>query len=608
MCGIHGIINTKGDTHETLHLVRKMGRAQQHRGPDNKDQIAIPLANNVTIGLGFVRLEILDLQTGMQPITNQRSGSTIVCNGQIYNYKAIKQEIDNNFLTTRGDIEVALHLYDKTGLEFLHKLNGMYAGAIFDPNRKQLILFNDRFGIKPLYFTKKEGGFYFASEIKSIRAALPTPLSINKKALPLYLMLGYVPGEMTLYEGVYRLEPGSCLIYDLATGCSETFSYWSYSPEVQSELQAEDTAEKLTGLLEDAVQLRLNADVPVGSLISSGIDSCAVSTIASKLNPQTSLYSIGFENEDFDESLQVHDFVLNWLGAESHDSVRTTLCKKNVLHDLPEIIHHLDEPLSKTVLLPTWQLLKIVGEKHKVVLTGEGADELFAGYSWFWLDSTERNIDHFTKDPIQLYSNRQHFFDAKEISSLLNSEYSQFKLPKKISSRLDRKNGLLEMLLQLEIRCRLPASNLMRLDKLSMAHSVEARTPFLDYRIAELASTLQPDLKLGSRRALQKKICRDAFLKKSILPESITKTPKQPFCAPIDDWLRDSKNLPDFLREILIFRHSLFEDVIDPSATKKLISGYQADRTTPFTDVTLINRLWTLCVLAVWYDQAFVQN
>lgn len=601
MCGIHGILDKSLSPAVMQLSLQEMAAAQRHRGPDDRAE-TIYQNSDYGVGLGFVRLSILDLETGMQPITSLRSGSSIVCNGQIYNYRELKRGLASNVFTTKGDIEVALHLYDQMGIEFLHHLNGMYAGAIYDPHRRRLVLFTDRFGIKPLYYAHVDGRFCFASEIKALRKALPLASGVNNNLLPLYLSYGYTPGENTLVEHVKRLQPGSFLIFDFNTDKVTTSTYWSYQPVPDNAITVEDAADQFTELLDDAVALRLQADVPVGSLLSGGIDSCAVATLATRSHPDLAFYSVAFEQEAFDESAKVSEFARSWLTGNAAANVSFTCCNRDSLADLPAIIYHLDEPTAKTSLLPTWQLFKMVGEQHKAVLSGEGADELFAGYGWFWIDPGQRHGVP-GQSPEELYLGCRSFFSNEEIGRLLQIDPPEVRLPEEVLAGLALESGPLETTLQLESRCRLPTCNLMRVDKLAMAHSVEARTPFLDYRIAEFAMTLPADLKLGSTPIEQKYVCREAFDRHGILPAWINRARKQPFCAPIDDWLRDPAEMPEFLQSIAAFKHPLFTDCIDPVQAQKMTEGFLLDTTTPFTNVTATDRFWSLCVLAVWYEQ-----
>lgn len=600
MCGIHGVFDTQLSPAEVRQLLQSMTASQRHRGPDDCREILFD-EDIGRGGFGFVRLAILDLDTGMQPICSPLTGSTVVCNGQVYNYRELRQDLSDLPFETRGDIEPILHLYDRLGEAFLPQLNGMYAGALYSPLQRHVLLFNDRFGIKPLYYAHQNGRFCFASEIKALRHALPEPPAIDTEALSLYLTYGYVPGKKTLFKNIYQLPPGSCLTYDLETRELTLASYWRYRPAPPQAMTLDAAADRFIELFEDSVRLRCHADVPVGSLLSSGIDSCAVASIAKRFDPEMQLFTVAFAESEFDESSRVADFADSWL--DKANACRYIRTASPDLEDFSEIIHSLDEPLMITSLLPTWALFKVVSGSHKVVLTGEGADELFAGYGWFWLDQQARRQS--SGSPLQSYQRCRMFFDPSEASALIGHAAPYVNLPG-ASCDIDVNSSPLETLLQMESRCRLPASNLARLDRMAMAHSVEARTPFLDYRIAEFAATLPSDLKLGQNRSEQKHVCREAFLKHSVLPESIARLPKQPFCAPVDEWFRASLKGNESFQAIAHFAHPLFEDLVDPAAARQMTTGFLADKTSPFSTVSSFERFWNLCTLAVWYERVFL--
>lgn len=605
MCGIHGIVDPalgEGGGEEMLALLRAMGRAQGHRGPDGHAERVFG-SGRARAGLGFVRLAILDLESGMQPIVRPQDGAAIVCNGQIYNYRALRKEIDPALLRTHGDIEVALHLYARHGTAFLDRLNGMYAGAIFDPAHRRLLLFTDRFGVKPLYYAAFGGRFCFASEIKALRAAAPGALRVNQAALAPYLTFGYVPGEETLYAGVRRLAPGSFLAFDLDTGTFSTHRYWRYAPATDATLDLPRAAERFFELFEDAVALRAEADVTVGATVSGGIDSCAVAALAARRDPAMPLFTLAFDDPAYDESARATDFIARVPNAAGTHPVHVATCGPDVLQALPAIMRHLEEPVCKTALLPTWRLFERVSRQVKVVLTGEGADELFAGYGWFWLDAAGRRTGA-GGDPLSAYTRGRRFFEPDELAALLGAQRTRFDIPADLTDGVPGDSAPLEALLTLETRFRLPAANLLRLDKLAMAHSVEARTPFLDFRLAELAGTLSADLKLGARSEEQKFVCRSAFARRGLLPPGVAWARKQPLSAPVDAWLRDEAALPEPLQDVLAGRHAIFGSLVDPRPVRRLREALRGEATTPFSAVTAADKLWALCVLAAWHDAA----
>ena len=627
MCGIYGIISRNLSRPELSVRLSAMGSEQRHRGPDDKREVLFDLAHGC-LGMGLVRLSILDLATGMQPIVCERDGAAIVCNGQIYNYLEIKPKVADEPFISRGDIEVALHLYRRYGLDFLHMLNGMYAGAIFSPQDNKLILFRDRFGIKPLYYTVSEDGFFFASEIKPLLAATRQPPALNREGLATYFTYRYLPGESTLFAGIRRLPPGSRLVYDLDADNYAIERYWEYRLDaVDTRITRDQAAERFQELLTDAVRLRLRSDVEVGSLISGGIDSSAVASLAADRRPDLRLFTIAFAADRYNELPRVEKFLAANPGRFGNTRLETARCGRQDLAQLPAIVRSLEEPLSLGTILPTNQVCAMAARRVKVVLTGEGADEIFAGYRKFMLEAAAAAYPRLSRsgqqeldaaypelaaylavrsdDPVARYIQSEQLFSPTAIARLTGRTAEAVAFPTDARPRLSGSELPLNAAIAMETRARLPDYVILRLDKLSMRHSLETRTPFLDYRLAEFAATLPVEFKTDLAAGREKAICRYALAHNHIVDKTTGHTPKQPFTIPLADWLARPEALPDPMQEILRGDLIARQGIIDPGVLAAEQQKLHADRVGPDTLVSAADRIFAILVFTLWYSEFF---
>lgn len=625
MCGISGIISLELSEYEIRSRLERMGRIQRHRGPDDA-RVKVYRNNRARVGFGFVRLSILDLATGMQPIRSPADKVAIICNGQIYNYLELKSLTGDIPYATKGDIEVGLHLYRCFGIDFLHRLNGMYAGAVYDPNRSRVILFRDRFGIKPLYYGLSKQGFGFSSEIRPLISGLKLKPEINRQRIETYFKYRYVPGSDTLFAGIHRLPPGSFLVFDLNTNKYEVRRYWEYPLQSQERnINLNAAAEEFTALFRDAVKIRLRSDVPVGSFISGGIDSAAVAAEAAVLRPEINLFTISFKEAKYDELAHVRRFV----GSGSTRFLRARLyadeCGHDALARLPGIVRSMEEPVSLGTILPTDQVCCLASQKVKAVLTGEGADEIFCGYRKFMLEMaahclpnlppSRRNalfklypeLQAYVKirsfDPIKRYIQPEILFSSDEFLRLTGMApgYRLFDagdLPV-LTGREDPVNAAVAI----ECRFRLPDYVIMRLDKLSMAHSLEARTPFLDFRLAEFAASLPMAMKTNISLNREKFICSYAFVKYGILDSVSAFRRKQPFTIPMADWLADPSGLPDAINEIISGDMVRSHNILNPDYVSSLASVVTGKGVGPETLVSDADRLFSVIIFTLWYQE-----
>ncbi len=627
MCGIHGIITPSLSEDEVYRRLEEMGLLQVHRGPDDRKEMVFPLKKG-TLGFGFRRLSILDLETGMQPIISPEDKSAIICNGQVYNYLELKAESPEMHYSTKGDIEVALNMYRKYGLDFLQKLNGMYAGAIYDHVNSKLILFRDRFGIKPLYYTEWEGNFLFASEIKPLFKGSKRPPELNSKRLETYFTYRYLPGTETMFCGIRRLPPGSYLEYDLNENRYSIKRYWEYKLDrIIPDMDFDDASEQFISLFRDAVKIRMRSDVEVGTLLSGGIDSSAVSSQSTVTKPDIRLFSISFDEDKYNELPVIKDFIRD--NNERFKDTRhyTGLCGSGALESLPEIVKSIEEPISLGTILPTDQVCRMASEKVKVVLTGEGADEIFAGYRKFLIEmaageysslgvSTRNELEKFypelkpymkvrDKDPVKRYIQSEALFSGDELRELTGKEHVDDAFPQDAIPDLTGNEHPLNAALAMESRARLPDYVILRLDKLSMRHSLETRTPFLDYRLAEFAATLPVEYKANLKEHREKYICGTAFSRYSILDKNTAFRKKQPFTIPMADWLSTPSALPECIREIMFGEMIKKQGILNEKTLKRHIDLITKEDVGPQTLVSEADRVFSIIIFSLWYDLFF---
>ena len=610
---------------EIMARLSEMGKKQQHRGPDDKRECVLRVENRLT-GLGFVRLSILDLKTGMQPIICRNDNCAIICNGQIYNFSELRAKVAFEQFTTKGDIEVALHLYRNYGISFLDDLNGMYAGAIFDPTNGKVLLFRDRFGIKPLYYAVRETGFFFASEIKALLAGSGLKARMNQKKLPLFFSYRYVPGEQTLFRGIKKLLPGSYLEYDLKNGEYRVKRYFKYRlDKVENGLTLEGASERFIELLKDSVRLRLRSDVEVGGLLSGGIDSSAVAAIAAEKRPDISLFTVSFDESKYDELPQVKEFLQT--SGSRFTSVRhyAERCGSNHLSLLPDIIRSLEEPVSLGAILPTDHVCEMASRRLKVVLTGEGADEIFGGYRKFMLEmaagiynetgfrNKARLLAEYPElrqylavrdeEPSRRYIQSEQLFGYNELGRLLGMNIHEDLFPPESRPYLSGDEHPVNCHIAYEISARLPEYVILRLDRLSMRHSLEARTPFLDYRLAEFAATLPVRFKTEILCNREKFICSHAYSSLALLNRKTALRRKQAFTAPLGKWLSEAQTLPEPLQEILSGGMIKQQGVLDYETVRDCIKDIRVDNIGPNTLVSAADKVFAAVVFTLWYDE-----
>jgi asparagine synthase (glutamine-hydrolysing) len=564
MCAIVGIVYKDRDRMVDEPVLMEMRDLLIHRGPDDAG-----LYIDGHVGLGHRRLSIIDISSGHQPMTNEDETLWIVFNGEIYNFKSLREFLlgKGHRFTTKSDTEVILHLYEEKGADCVKELNGIFAFAIWDTKQKSLFLARDHMGVKPLYYAETDDAFLFASEIKSIAKSGYLEPRCRDEGVFEYFMFRHVSGEHTLFEGVKNLLP-ACMMY-FRDGRIEAKRYWSPYPEGKKEgSDFKSSSEDLSALLEDAVRMQLISDVPLGTFCSGGLDSSLVTAYAAKLTArQINTFSVGFHEGDYDET-RYAQMVSKQHGTRHHE---IKLDNREFADLLPKMIWHNDEPLNFANSVQIYAVSKLAKEYVTVVLTGEGSDELFAGYPRYFiprlsafygnlplfLKSIARAFARGTNDhrlkKIHKYSSysleeallyNSSFLDRNFLAEILNNGYISGLEFRESCLREGKERGLDDVTtMALLDQQNYMVSILNRQDKMSMAASIESRVPFLDYRVVEYANSLPARYKNGQFRTkyILKEIAGD------FLPAAIVNRRKSGFGVPLGEWLNDSGGVGRYL-------------------------------------------------------------
>lgn len=583
MCGITGIFGF-----DDPGLLRRMTSIISHRGPDDSG-----FFTDKNIGLGHRRLSIIDLKTGRQPIHNEDRTVWIVYNGEIYNYKELREGLErkNHDFYTNSDTEVIVHLYEDMGKECVKKLRGMFAFAIWDSRKRELFLGRDHIGIKPLYYLHTGEKFLFSSEIKSILEFGEFKRELSYQSLYDYLTFGYVQGENTLFKNIKKLPPAHTLIIN-RDGIKKE-GYWS----LRMETKKSDYINEFMRIFRESVKMRMISDVPLGAFLSGGIDSSSVVAMMASLTADgrsegasitnskwvrepVKTFSVGFGEES--DELKFAREVSDLLGTE-HEELTAEL--SDVPKLLPKIIWHIDDGMADAAVFPTYLISERARKKVKVILTGEGADELFAGYQRYrYLSPLGRFIPGNLKLKAYLY--QVTLFRDREKRELFGREIKEgTNVVKSHFSKKDLNNVLL-----FEMNTSLPNDLLIKVDKTTMAHGLEARVPFLDRGLMEFSGTIPQSMKL--RWFTGKHILKKAV--KGMLPDSIINRKKHGFTVPLSSWLKE--DLREFTEQ----------SVMDEEFNRKM--GFNGDyikilfpTKTGFRRSGDALRLWRLLVFNLWH-------
>lgn len=587
MCGITGILSLDGST-ASREVVEKMNGKIAHRGPDGQG-----IFMDGPIGLGHRRLSIIDLASGNQPMQSANGRTTIVFNGEIYNYQELRSELlkKNYPFQTHSDTEVILALYQLEGTDSFKKLAGMFAFAIWNRQLQQLVLARDRAGMKPLYYAQFNGHFVFASEIKAITAAFPALKEIETSALNFYFARQYIGGETTIFKGIKKLKPATLLT--IGTNESPTEStYWALSPKRPDlHLTLQEATQRTDELLEKSVKSHLIADVPVGVFLSGGLDSSTILSYAAEHSDQNlHTFSVGFgqgsalNETEFARQLASH---YNTMHHEIH------VTEREVLDCLPHIIAQMDEPMADYAVLPTYVMSRFAAQNVKVVLSGEGADELFGGYKRYSIYSILDRLPmgHMFDSRLP----RPNVFKQKDRKKLLSPGIfiKQGLLPQEQQLHVDKKYfamaGHLNSILYTDQRNWLVDDLLMKVDKMGMLASLEARIPFLDHHLVEYIATINGQMKVRGKN--KKILLRQVAAKR--LPFNISKRQKHGFTVPVGEWLKGA--LRDIFQTVVL-NDPANSEFFDLKQVEKLFKAHLGGQNYRL-------QLWSILVFCLWNNQ-----
>jgi asparagine synthase (glutamine-hydrolysing) len=568
MCGIYGYFDQTGASLEPRQL-EAMAQLIGHRGPDDRGLYAQPGS-----ALGNTRLSIVDINGGHQPFVSDDGQIIVVQNGEIFNYLELSSDLvrDGFNCRTACDTEVLLRLYERDGIDMVRHLNGMFAIAILDRRQNRMYLIRDRIGVKPLFYWLQDGRLLFASEIKSILAAGVSP-RMDHTALDQFLTFNYVPKPLTMFKGVVHLEPGCWLQIDPSG--YRTHRWWELSNKSVILNRDESTwIEEFRDVLDDAVRLRLRCDVPFGAFLSGGIDSTTIVGMMSKhLSDPVRTYAIGFHEPEYDESGFAQSASRRFGTRHTMERVGTTL-----LDLWPRATWHCDQPHGDISFLPTYHLSKLAARDIKVVLTGDGADELFAGYDkhreFFdpkrtHLYKTDAAFQRAYKEAISLFrpQSRLKLYSDRQRGQIADYDSFEALAPLfKNTTGMDRINQAL----YLDTQLLLSGNNLVKPDRMGMAVALEARTPFLDYRMMELAFRMPGELKLrgGETKYIYKQAIKD------LIGEELAFRKKQMFTVPVGKWFR--VGLAPLVRELLLNERAKSRGLFSAEAVQSLVDQHQA--------------------------------
>ena len=626
MCGICGKLNFDRDNEVSQSLLKAMADSIVHRGPDD-----VGYYFSGPIGLGFRRLSIIDLAGGHQPLSNEDGTVWIVFNGEIYNYQELREDLlkKGHVFRTKADTEAIVHLYEEYGEAGIQSLRGMFAFAIWDQNQQKLLLARDRVGIKPLYYGVTSQSVVFASEMKAILIDPQVKREILPSTIDRFLTFGYVPGEETLLKGIYKLPPASFMV--VKNGKTEVKQYWDLHFS-SSSVTLKDAEEQLLEILEQSVRLHMIADVPVGFLLSGGVDSTAMLSLASqKTDRPISSYTVGFANSGIADERPFARLAAEKYGSEHHE---ISISSKEFADFLPKYVWHMEEPVCEPPAVALYYVSKLARNYVKVLISGEGGDEAFAGYpnyrAMLWIERIKRmagplkgglsgtlsllyklsgyqklgnylpllksSFDSYyysrSSSPFRFFNAHSQELYSSDFSASTSKQYSVRPVTQLLEQ--NRADDLLSRMLYVDTKTWLPDDLLVKADKMTMANSVELRVPLLDHKLLEFAATLPSNFKVNG---FSMKYIAKRCLRKQI-PVEILERKKAGFPVPYETWLRT--DLRDSVSDILLDRETIDRGYFKKSAIEKLVrnnsetGGYAKE-------------IFSLVVLELWHRE-FLSN
>lgn len=624
MCGIAGVAHADPARPVAEPLLRAMCAVMRHRGPDDEGVLSAP-----GVGLGMRRLSIIDLAGGRQPIANEDGSIHVVLNGEIYNYQELRPglEAKGHVFKTHSDTEVIVHLYEEHGDACVESLRGMFAFALWDAKRQRLLAARDRLGKKPLHYAVLRDRLLFASEMKSILVDPAVPREVDPVALDQYLTFEYVPGERTMFRAIRRVPPGHRLTWE--RGALSVHPYWQLSAEPDTTRTVGEWCEALRTELREAVRLRLISDVPLGVLLSGGLDS---STIVALMRQVTSgdirTFSIGFEDQSYDERTYAR-LVAQRFGTRHEEFT----VRPNAVGLVERLVGHFDEPFADVSAIPTFLVCEMARRRVTVALGGDGGDELFGGYDAYLAQrlaggyarvpavirrglieplasglrpsAQKKGAVNRLKRFVEGFEHPEAIGHARWMAFLSVAEKTRLYTPAfrqalgtvdgyaPILDAARRFAGLdpLAKAMAIDLVTYLPDDILAKVDRMSMATSLEVRAPFLDHHVVELVARIPSRLKIQGSRT--KHILKMAM--RDFLPAEVLKKPKQGFSIPVKNWLRGE--LQALMRATLEPERLRRHGYVEPAVVQGWMSEHLAGR------INHAHRLWSLMMLELWHEQ-----
>jgi asparagine synthase (glutamine-hydrolysing) len=622
MCGICGKLNFDRHSAVSPSVLKAMTDSIVHRGPDDQGlQISGP------VGLGFRRLSIIDLGGGHQPLSNEDGRIWIVFNGEIYNYLELRTFLldRGHIFRTNSDTEVIVHLYEELGEACLEKLRGMFAFAIWDERQRTLFIARDRVGIKPLYYSQSSTSFVFASEIKAILADPDVAVAVESALIDRLLTFDYMPGAQTLFKGIYKLPPGWYLT--VRDGCVTLNQYW----DLQfggCQLSLADASDRLLEILEESVRLHMISDVPIGFLLSGGLDSTAMlSLAANKTKEKLSSFTVGFSGTGVVDERPYARLAAEAFGTEHHEiTIRST----DFSDFLPKYVWHMEEPVCEPPALALYFVSRLAKDFVKVLISGEGGDEAFAGYpnyrNMLWAEKLKlllgpsrhlvakglRTANRLVASArlanylaiLDLPPAAYYYSRTSGPARFFNSSFAELYTPDFASqiqkqtsleplaelSRSAPNSDILNRMLYIDTKTWLPDDLLIKADKITMANSIELRVPLLDHRLLEFAASLPSNYKV--RGFATKFVAKKALAR--VVPEAIVRRKKAGFPVPYESWLRT--DLKHWLRDILLDRRTVGRGYFQKKTVEHLIAADGGA-------ASYAKELFTLAVLELWHRE-----
>jgi asparagine synthase (glutamine-hydrolysing) len=617
MCGIAGIVGAKDDGRIDYETIHRMCQTMVHRGPDDE---GVFIKNGV--GLGMRRLSIIDLAGGHQPIFNEDRTCWVVFNGEIYNFSELRRELEGkgHHFRTHTDTEVIVHLYEDIGADCVHKLRGMFAFALFDERRQRLLLVRDRLGEKPLHYALSGGRLLFGSEIKAILAVSPELSAISSQALLQYFYFGYIPDPATAFLAIQKLPPGHLLEFE--NGRLQVRRYWDLPPYgTYSPSSEEECLEELDDKLSEAVRVRLMADVPLGALLSGGTDSSTIVALMARASSKPlKTFSIGFKHADFNEAPYAR-MVARQFGTEHHELI----LEPNVVETTETLSRSLEEPFGDSSVLPMYYVSRLARKYVTVVLSGDGGDEAFAGYDRYRIHLQERSqwrapewAGRWYRE--QVYPRIPYNLPGRNVAYSLSLPWPEAYMEAVSLAPYQRNLGILShdflsafhgnshpfslfrkhlsdapaqdplsRVLYLDSKTYLPGDILTKVDRMSMAASLEARVPMLDHVFLEWVVSLIPRWKMSKRG---QKYILTKFAARVGVPREALHRPKQGFALPLLHWIRHE--LKELILAILLEPRTLQRGYFNEPGVRRLLDQFFSGH----TDDYLI--IWRLMMFELW--------